>query len=336
MKRTCLVTGATGFVGANLVRRLLGLGHEVCLLVQPGYQRWRIEDLTDELTVRITDIRDPGDVAESMRIVQPDWVFHLAAFGAYSWQTDARRILATNVEGTFNLLDAAARQGVEAFVNTGSSSEYGYRSQAPAEGDLPDPNSDYAMTKTAATLMCRSMAVRHDLNASTLRLYSVYGPWEEPNRLMPTLVSHALRGDLPPLVGAGTVRDFVYVDDVVDAYLLAAEAGPAIRGEVFNVGTGTETTLAELVGLVRHQFGVAPEPDWGSMAPRAWDTKSWVADAGLIRRSLGWAPRHPLAEGIGLLARWLTGRREYHGAATPASAATRTPAVAAVPASAPG
>src|SRR5439155_23757872 len=124
---------------------------------------------------------------------------------------------------------------------------------------------------------------------STLRLYSVYGPFEEPGRLMPTLVLAALEGRLPPLVDQAIARDFVHVEDVVDAYLVAA--GEAGSGEVYNVGTGTQTSLGELVRIAGEVFSFAPEPAWGSMAPRGWDTSTWVADSGQIRAEPGWKPR---------------------------------------------
>ena len=98
------------------------------------------------------------------------------------------------------LLDACAEAGVEAFVYTGSSSEYGYKDHPPREDEMLEPNSHYAITKAAATHYCQFVAVQHDINAIAVRLYSIYGPFEDPSRLMPTLIDHGLRGTLPPLV----------------------------------------------------------------------------------------------------------------------------------------
>src|SRR5262249_24369371 len=144
------------------------------------------------------------DPAAVVRRVRPEWVFHLAAHGAYSSQTDVRQILQTNVLGTAALVEACLETGFEAFVDTGSSSEYGFTDHAPAEDEAPEPNSHYAVAKASATLFCRHTARSRHVHIPTLRLYSVYGPWEEPTRLIPTLLVRGLDGTLPPLVDPDT------------------------------------------------------------------------------------------------------------------------------------
>jgi nucleoside-diphosphate-sugar epimerase len=297
-----LITGATGFVGANLARRLLWTGWEVELLARPGSDAWRLDELRGDARLHEADVADVSQVDAAVAAAQPTHVFHLAAHGAYSWQGDAERIFETNVLGTLHVLDAAARHGCEAVVNTGSSSEYGFADHPPSEDEPPRPNSDYAVAKAAATMLARHRGGEPGPRVSTLRLYSVYGPFEEPGRLMPALVLAARDGLLPPLVDPSTARDFVHVDDIVDAYLLAAEQ--AGGGEVYNVGTGAQTTLAELVGVAGEVFGFEPEPVWGSMPQRSWDTSTWVANADRIRRELGWQPRRTLPEGLRAFADW--------------------------------
>src|SRR5215470_6587390 len=221
MKRV-VVTGGSGFVGANLVRRLLADGHEVNLLVRPGWTRWRLDEILPAVRVHEVALADAERVAAAVRAVRPDWIFHLATHGAYSWETDLARMVETAVVGTMNLVRACVDVGFEAFVNTGSSSEYGFKDHAPAEHEALDPNSYYAVNKAWATHFCRYTAVDRGLPLCTLRLYSVYGPWEEPRRLMPTLIRRGLAGALPPLVGPDTARDYVSVDDVTEAYVCAA------------------------------------------------------------------------------------------------------------------
>jgi dolichol-phosphate mannosyltransferase len=211
----------------------------------------------------------------------------------------------TNLVGTVNLLAACRRSGFEVFVNTGSSSEYGYKTHAPAESDPPEPNSPYARSKLQATEHCADDARRHGGAVATLRLYSVYGPYEDPNRLMPMLLMSAINGILPPLTRPDTARDFVYVDDVCDAYLQIAANPPREPGAVFNVGTGIQTTLAELVSLVRSMFDVKREPQWGSMTSRSWDTDVWYSDIRKIRAEVGWTPRCSLVDGLNRFHAWL-------------------------------
>jgi dolichol-phosphate mannosyltransferase len=303
--RRVLVTGGTGFVGANLVRRLLGDGHDVHLLVQPAFTTWRLADLRREVHLVHADLAEAPAVDAAVRRVRPDWIFHLAAYGAYSWQLDLERMLRTNVLGTVNLARAALRQGVGAFVNTGSSSEYGFKDHRPSEREWLDPNSHYAVTKAAATQFCRYTAQSENVHLVTLRLYSVYGPWEEPGRLMPAVVVHAADNRLPPLVAPDTARDYVYADDVCDAYVRAATRTRLPRGAVFNVGSGRQTTIRQVVAAARGALGVRARPVWGSMPNRRWDTTVWVSDPRAIRRALGWRARTPLAQGLRRMAAWL-------------------------------
>jgi nucleoside-diphosphate-sugar epimerase len=302
MKRI-VVTGGSGFIGANLVRRLVGDGHAVHLLVPPGPTRWRLEGLAGAVRLHEADLVDAAQVAAAVGRIRPEWVFHLAAHGAYSWETDLGRMVETNVVGTMHLMQACLATGFEAFVNTGSSSEYGFKDHAPAESEALDPNSYYAVNKTWATHFCRYTAVSRSLPITTLRLYSVYGPWEEPRRLMPTLICRGLAGALPPLVGPETARDYVYVDDVVDAYVLAASR-PTTSGAVYNVGSGVQTTLRDVVEMARRVLGITVEPRWGSMPARIWDTSVWVADRRAIRAALGWEPRYDFAAGFGYMVAW--------------------------------
>ena len=298
-----VVTGAGGFVGANLVRRLLADGHEVRALVRPDTDRWRLEALATDLDVGEVDLREGAAVMRTVASAKPDVVFHLAARGAYSWQDDPREIIDTNVIGTSNVVEACREAGVRALVNTGSSSEYGFKDHAPAEDEALEPNSVYGVAKAAATMLCSVAAQLHGVPVTTLRLYSAYGPYEEAGRFVPALVAAALDGRLPVLASPNVARDFVWVGDVVEAYLRAADAPGA--GAVYNVGGGRQTTLAEAVEAARRVFNLAEEPAWGSMADRSWDTEVWVADVAKIERELGWRPAVGFEEGLERTAAWL-------------------------------
>ncbi|SRR5687767_13615975 len=309
MKRVVL-TGGTGFVGANLVHRLVADGHETHLLVRPGFASWRIESIRDRVTLHEVDLSDTDRVKTAVAAIEPEWIFHLAAHGAYSWQTDAEEITRTNIIGTRNLLAAALDAGVEMFVNTGSSSEYGRQDHAPSETEHGAPDTPYGIAKAAATAMCVYVATVHGARVCTLRLYSVYGPYEDPRRFLPSLIVHGSRGAFPPLVSAETARDFVFVDDVIDAYLRAARHPPAEPGAIYNVGTGAQTTVGEAVEVARRVLRIPGEPQWGSMPARVWDTDTWVADSRKIRGELGWAPRVTFADGFERMVAWLDGHPE--------------------------
>lgn len=323
MKR-CLVTGGTGFVGANLVRRLLREGHAVHLLVRPEHAAWRLEDLRADIRRYTLDWLDAEALAKTIQEIKPQWVFHLAAHGAYSWQANLAQIFQTNVLGTIQLLEACLKTGFESFIHTGSSSEYGFKDHAPAETEVLEPNSPYAVAKASATLYCRYTAQARKANITTLRLYSVYGPYEDANRLMPTLIRHGLRGEWPPLVSPDIARDYVYVEDVCEACMLAARAAGREPGAVYNVGTGTQTALGRVAEIARGILGIKGEPPWGTMAAREWDTSVWRADNHRIQAELGWRPRHSFEEGFAEMIVWQ--RNRYTGplpAAPLSSASTR-------------
>jgi nucleoside-diphosphate-sugar epimerase len=303
-----IISGAAGFIGANVARRLLDDGLEPFLLTLPSSDPWRLAELNGDARMVAVDLADGEGVMRVVADIKPQWVLHLAAHGGYSWQTDADAILRANVVGTANLLAACRQEGVETFVNTGSSSEYGLKDHAPSETESVEPNSIYATAKAAATMLCQQAAVRDGMNISTLRLYSAYGPWEDPNRLIPALAAEGLRGTFPPLVAPETARDFVWIEDVVEAYLLAARTRHEEHGAVYNVGTGTQTTVGEAAEVARDVLGIDASPDWGSMPARGWDTDRWVADSTKIRDKLGWRATRGFKEGFAELASWLRER----------------------------
>ena len=299
------VTGAAGFVGANIVRRLVRDGHDVDMLVHPSSDRWRLDSVASEAAVHLVDLEDVDAVTQLISRRRPDWIFHAAAHGAYPFQTDLRKMIATNLIGTINLVEAGLRAGFEAFVHTGSSSEYGAKDHAPAEDEVVEPNSHYAVTKASATLYCRHAARAHDAAIRVLRLYSVYGPWEEPSRLMPRLLTQALSQTWPPLASPDTARDYVYADDVVEAYIATATVPDQELGAVYNIGTGIQTSLKKVVDVVRRQLSVDPEPQWGTMANRSWDTAVWVAQPAAALKEIGWSAHHDLSSGLGHFTQWL-------------------------------
>lgn len=305
--RVC-ITGITGFVGANLAHALVERGDEVIGLVRSEHQAWRLADIASHVQLIAVDLMDAEAVKALMRQLHPDWVFHLAVYGAYSSQRDMHRMISTNITSTVNLVDAALAADVGCFINTGSSSEYGLKSLPPNEQEWLDPNSDYAITKAAATHYGRHMARVHDANIITLRLYSVYGPWEQPTRLIPQVILAGLRGRFPTLADPSIARDFIYTTDIITAYLHAATYSQHERGAVYNVGTGQQTQLHEVVETARRQLAIPIEPQWNTMAQRSWDTSTWVANPGALQAT-GWQPRVSFAQGFAAFVKWFTPER---------------------------
>lgn len=310
MKKNVLLTGASGFVGANLTYRLLKDGHNVHLLVRNGYKTWRIKHVLQHVATHEVDLLDEAELFKSVKKIKPDWVFHLAAYGAYASQSDIIQMSLTNYIATANLVNACLRTDIEAFINTGSSSEYGFKDHAPDEEEWIEPNSNYAITKAAATHYCRFIAQTHHINLATVRLYSVFGPYEEPTRLIPRLIVEGLEGRFPPLVNPDIARDYVYTDDIVNAYIMLAEKNHSICGKVYNLGSGVQTRLSQVVDLVHQHLPVKQQPEWGSMPNRKWDTSVWVANNHRAIQEIGWRPLVDFSAGFKKTIDWLLANTE--------------------------
>ena len=306
-RRRFLVTGAAGFVGAVLCRRLLREGGEVHVILKPSSPTWRLDDVRTDLRIHAGDLRDEAGTAALLAAVRPEVVYHLATHGAYPFQTDADGIIQANILGTWNLLKALSPLDYQVFVNTGSSSEYGFKQFAMRENDLLEPNSYYSVAKCAQTLLCQHVARQENRAITTFRLFSTYGPFEEPSRLVPTLVRRCLAGEDLSRVAPDTARDFVYVDDVVDAYL-RIDALAKLQGEILNIGTGVQRTVREVVELVLRHTGSSVRCGWGEMPSRIWDTSTWVADCTKARRLLGWDPVTSLSDGLAQTVAWARAR----------------------------
>jgi UDP-glucose 4-epimerase len=308
-----LVTGAGGFIGGCLVRRLLASGSGVHVLLQ-GEIPWRLRGLAERVTVHRGDVRDAAGVSGVVSRVAPRVVFHLAAHGAYESQSDARAIFETNLIGSQHVFAASAAAGVELVVNAGSSSEYGFKREPMRETDRLEPGSLYAAAKAAQTHLGTVMARRGPTAVVTLRLFSVYGPWEEPTRLMPTLLRRARAGLPLEMAAPDTAHDFVYVEDVLDA-LVDVERLRGLSGHVFNLGTGVQSTLRDVVAAVQETVGGRSEVRWGAMPARRWDTDRWQADVSRARGVLGWSARHTLRQGLARMAAWMDAHESEHAQA---------------------
>lgn len=309
--RRVLITGATGFVGANLSRRVLRDGHSLYLLLRPGHNRWRLNGVAEEAECVVADLTDANELRKKLRQLRPEWIFHLAAYGAYSFQTQTRAMIDINIGGTLNLVQAATETEFEVFVNTGSSSEYGFKNHPTTENDVLEPNSFYAVTKATGTLLCQHIARSQNLRIPTLRLYSVYGPYEDSERLIPTLIRHGLAGQLPRLASPNIARDFVHVDDVCDAYLSAVTARLDDPGSIINIGTGVQTRLDEIVSITRAILEIEQEPEWDSMPARPWDSDTWIADVTKAEITLSWRAKIDIRRGLARTIDWCRQHLEW-------------------------
>jgi len=299
-----LVLGAGGFVGANLLRRLLKYREDVFGVVRT-LPAWRLDGI-DRRHILEADLIDLAATRNLVANVRPSTIFDCIAYGAYSFETDQELIYRTNFTALVQLMELLADTGFTAFVHAGSSSEYGTNSAGPLEEASLQPNSHYSVSKAAASNYISYIGNIRRLPVLNLRLYSVYGPLEDLSRLIPNLVAKGLKGAFPPLVDPNTSRDFVYIDDVCDAFVhAAARLTPDIYGQAFNIGTGRATTIREVAKVAGDVFAIRAEPIFGSMAGRSWDLPDWYAAPGKAERLLNWTAKTDLATGLKLTSEWV-------------------------------
>lgn len=306
-----LITGASGFIGSVLMRKLSKKNKVIHIILRNEAKTWRIDDLLDKVTIHRCDMTDLEDLTKILKKIKPTIIYHLATHGAYSDQKNADQIIETNFLGTWNLLQAANTIDYKLFVNTGSSSEYGFKNEAMGEKDLLEPNSYYAVTKAAQSLLCSFLAKNDNKPIVTIRPFSVYGPYEEPKRLIPTLLKSIMDQTKMKLVSSKVARDYVYIDDVVEAYLKINKLIKA-SGEIINIGSGTQTNIGQLVKIACQATKQTTQFIKDGMQSRNWDANTWVGDISKARRLLGWYPKTDLDKGLLKTWNWLKKNRKFY------------------------
>lgn len=299
-----LVIGASGFVGANIFKTIAAIRRDVFAVVRQQ-KNWRLAEI-NESQIMAVDFNDYAAVKNLINSTHPQTIFDCMAYGAYSFEKDTSLIYQTNFQSVINLIDLLKHEIISAYIHAGSSSEYGTNCSAPEEDSICEANSPYAVSKVAVATYLRYMGKHHHFPCINLRLYSVYGPLEDTSRLIPNLLRQAQSGKWPPLVDPHISRDFIHIDDVCAAFILAAvKMHPDIYGENFNIGTGVKTTIAELISVIRSEFNVTAEPQFGSMPQRSWDLTEWYANPRKAMNQLGWTARVGLHEGLRSTFSWV-------------------------------
>jgi len=295
---TALVTGGAGFIGSNLVARLLADGHRVSVLddLSSGYR----SNVPNHQRLRFVhgDVRDAEAVKEAM--ADAEVVFHLAASVGNKRSIDRPlQDAEVNLLGTIQVLEAARRAGVRKLVASSSAGIFGELKTLPIREDHPvDPDTPYGVSKLAGEKVCLAYAKLYGLEVACLRYFNVYGPnqrFDAYGNVIPIFVFRMLRDEPLTVYGDGEqTRDFVNVRDVVQANLRAAETQGACGA--FNIGSGSRISINRLLDELRAVSGLAPAVVYGP--PRAGDVRDSLADVSAAREAFGFAPAVSMSEGL--------------------------------------
>jgi nucleoside-diphosphate-sugar epimerase len=311
IKEPILVTGATGFIGANLIHQLVSSGYGVYAVTHSNEIPWRLASVKAKVQLSIVDLCRKARVDMLINKIRPKTIFHLASYGNYSFQTDNEKILATNIWGTYYLIEACKKVGFDAFIQVGSSSEYGQKNKPMKETDLLEPNNFYAASKAAATFIAQIFSKNFLLPIVIVRPFSVYGPYEENKRFVPTIIRQLIKGDSIALTPSTAARDFIYITDVVEALLQLAQNLKKNVGDIVNIGTGKQYTNEEVVNTLFKVIGKHVEIGRNSYPNRQWDSPYWVANTRKAVRIFGWKSKTSLEQGLHKTYTWYLHNPHY-------------------------
>ena len=261
-KKSVLITGAAGFIGSHLTRRLVDAGCDVSVLIRESSDVWRITDVLDRIRVIRTDLINIDIELLKEECKGTKILFHLGAAGI-SQEADEEILAQTNADSTLSLLKLAKALDVERFIYTGSCFEYNDGTNIIEDTD-PYPMNEYSASKTEGWRSANMFHKEHDLPVISLRPFTAYGPFEAKYRMISYVINQILDGNDLELTESEQARDFIYIDDCIDAFLLAATM-PDITGETFNLCTGEETKVKDLVLLLIELLESEIEPKFGKL-----------------------------------------------------------------------
>ena len=308
-----LITGASGFIGANLVNDLINSKDQIHILIRKESNLWRLNNIISRCNVHFVDISRIKDVANIISKIKPEIVYHCATYGVYSNQKDTDKIEKTNLIGTKNLISSLAKNNnLKRLVNLGSVFEYGPKLGLIKETDSTQGLDHYSKSKILQTKMVEDFVNQYNLPAITLRVFTAYGNYEEPGRLISDIMVAIIKKNPIKILSSSAIRDFVYIDDVINALkIISVKSG--IDGEIFNVGSGNASSVENIVNLVTNITNTDSKVIWQDKNDREYDkagTKGY-ADIQKIEK-IGWKPKTSLESGLEKTYEWFKKNIEYY------------------------
>lgn len=291
-----LLTGAAGFIGSHTLRRLLDDdGLQIAVLVRARSDAWRIQDLSDSVQWIEGDLTALGTAEAAVIDFAPDAVVHLAWHGVGNrLRNDDAQV--QNLTGTLALLRIAQRAGTRHWIGFGSQAEYGPHNGSIAEDAATQPTTLYGVTKLSAGHYTRLLCEQHGMRYAWLRLFSAYGPQDDPDWMIPSVIRKLFQQDQPALTPGGQLWDFVYVTDVAEAVYRALTT-PDATG-VFNLGSGQAQTIRSVAEHIRDLIDAALPLGFGAVPYRSDQVMHLQAKIERLKTATGWSPQIGLNDGL--------------------------------------
>ena len=319
--RLVLVTGAGGFIGGHLVAELVRRGAPVRALVhynsrnERGTLDWLEPEVTADVDVVLGDLRDVESVQQAAE--GADTILHLGAQIAIPYSfVNPRDFFETNVLGTLNVAQAALRGGARRVIHTSTSEVYGSARTVPITLDHPiEPQSPYAASKVAADKLMDAWHRSYELPMTIVRPFNTYGPRQSARAVIPTIMSQALAGGTLRLGSLTPRRDLTFVEDTVAGMLAAADSDAAI-GRTFQLGTGFDVAIGDIVELVGEIVGrrLEVELDAARVRPAASEVERLISDPSLAQELTGWSAEVDLRDGLARTLHWIASNTQRYRA----------------------
>lgn len=295
MPKTVLLTGATGFLGSHLLEALLLEGHRVVILKRSTSNIWRIGHLSEQVkSYNVNQI----DLEEIFQLHQIDYILHLATFYKKTHlPSDIDSMFDTNVTFPTKLLDLAVTHGVKGFINTGTFFEYDPSILPISETNSIKTFNLYAKSKLAFEQILKSYADEGKVKASTLKIFSPYGPKDDVSKLVPFIVSKAIKNESFSLSEGFQKLDFIYAGDIAQAFLKTLSQIDTFSSyESFNIGSGNAYSVREVVSILEELIGVTLQKTWGP--PSTVDNPIIITSRTKVKEWLDWEPKISLRSGL--------------------------------------
>jgi nucleoside-diphosphate-sugar epimerase len=304
--KTVFLTGATGFIGSHLLKRLIKEGCNVHISIRTNSSLWRIEDFKDKFIIHKIDLTDFEAVKSAIHQIKPDIIFHLAAYGVDYRKQDTHQSIDTNINTSVGLFEAFLENKVHKFIHTGSCFEYGQKNKPISEFDFLDPTSVYGATKASSVHLLSSMAKGIESGELViLRPFGVFGEYEGLHRFVPQVIDKLKSEYTVQMTLGEQIRDYIYIDDLIDAYILAAVVPLENKVEIINIGSGKGIAMKDFASTISKQLGMGNNLlQFGTLPYRPDEMMYLVANVGKAKSVLGWEPKVSIEKGIEYTINW--------------------------------